>query len=93
MPFFYIPFKITINIVLRVILVINMQNVLQSNMNNNKLTCAMAKSNNHFSISYLINNHPQSAYLISTAIANASKAKFYADDLPSLEDVSMIKKV
>ena len=35
-------------------------------------------------------NYSNSAYLISTAIANASKEKFYTDDLPSLEDVGVI---
>jgi hypothetical protein len=34
-----------------------------------------------------------SVYLISTAIANATKDKFYAEDLPSLEDVSSCKEI
>lgn len=29
-----------------------------------------------------------SVYLISTAVANSTKDKFYSEDLPSLEDVS-----
>lgn len=30
-----------------------------------------------------------SVYLISTAVSNRAKAKFYDEDLPALEDVSL----
>jgi hypothetical protein len=40
-------------------------------------------------MSLLITDFTYSTYLISTAIANATKRKFYSEDLPSLEDVSV----
>lgn len=66
-----------------------MPNARPSSTSNKGMICLIAKSWNIFSLPAslrLTGNH--SVYIISTAIANGSKAKFYNEDLPALEDVS-----
>lgn len=64
-------------------------NVLRSSMSNSRWICKMPRSGHYSAVcsrSMLLNDL-FSVYLVATAVANKTKAKFYDADLPSLENV------
>lgn len=64
---------------------------LRSKRSNSVTTCSIAKSIPLLTSSWRLNwLGTWSSYLISTAIANGIKAKFYDEDLPKLENVNIL---
>jgi hypothetical protein len=59
-----------------------------NNTNNNRMTCSTVKSTYKHEFQSMATDVLISVYLISTAVANKAKSKFYDDDLPGLENVS-----
>jgi len=65
-----------------------MQIAPRSSMTNNVMTCTTVKSLTARCVTIVYANNSTSTYLISTAIANKTKARFYDEDLPEVENVS-----